>query len=269
MQSHPKKKEKKRKKEKKKNRKITHASIPTHQQFTHSMYPVAVVVLIALRWLQLLAHKHANKNHKYMFHAIYYLFIFVWESDILLRAPWFTRLDNVWVKSDDDPLIVGLLVAQMIWYTHCFFESFVMDRKRHDFLLMLAHHVLTVALVAGAHQLHFDRLALVVFVEQDITDILVNVSKLAHRFVPNKTLHTFLVVTLTVMWWLTRVCALGFITLQTTIRVVHSIEELLLLSLLAILFGMQIVWGVGLVRICRNYLVTGKLRDTFDSPELD
>ena len=71
--------------------------------------------------------------------------------------------------------------AQVSWYMHGFMESLIVDASRNDFVVMLVHHVLAVCLIAGAYCGNAHRVALAVVCEQDVSDILLYISKMIQK----------------------------------------------------------------------------------------
>lgn len=210
-------------------------------------------LFLAARWLELVYCDTTTKLDKCIWHALYFLLVFAWEATLLVH------IENT---SKED--IAQLMLTQVVWYINGFFESLVVDRNRKDFHMLLIHHVVTIFLIVAAERFNEHLFALVVFTEQDICDILINVSKIMHYTINNKILNTIAIVTLTGTWWLTRVGFLGCVVCYAV-----SQHAWVICVMLLVLFGMQLIWGLALVDICRRYWQTGVIHDSLEDKKLE
>jgi hypothetical protein len=154
-----------------------------------------------------------EKYCKYAWHCVAYIFLEAWGMSLQIEAPWSVlntgTISSVWVdyphSGTEKQFAKLFMMAQVAWYVHGFFESLIVDKGRSDFLVMLIHHVLSSMLLLGAFWVGAHRVAILVCVEQDLSDILMYISKMvqkstAVKWTQNKSLHTFLLMQLTVAW---------------------------------------------------------------------
>lgn len=199
---------------------------------------------------------------KYCYHLVFYLYVWTWAVRLLATAPWFVSWDSIWKPNVDSDYTVDLFATQIVWYIHCFVESLLLDRKRSDYFMMLLHHVMTVVLILGAHNTRAHRVGLLVLVNQDFTDIVINMSKIAQKLVTSKTVQTAILILLTISWFCTRVLALSMIVFRSYLNATR--QQFFLVLMLGVLLSMQIIWSVGLVRITTTFLRQGVVVDTFE-----
>jgi len=154
-----------------------------------------------------------EKYCKYAWHCLAYILLEAWGMSLQIEAPWSVlntgTISSVWVdyphSGTEKQFAKLFMMAQVAWYVHGFFESLIVDKGRSDFLVMLIHHVLSSMLLLGAFWVGAHRVAILVCVEQDLSDILMYISKMvqkstAVKWTQNKALHTFLLMQLTVAW---------------------------------------------------------------------
>lgn len=217
-----------------------------------------LLLFLFVRWDDIL-FAEKNTTHKNYFHAFYFICVWIWELFLLSTAPWFSSLDSIWEPSDDTDYTSELFQVQIVWYTHCLLESYVQDRSRKDFVMMMVHHAMSIVLIAGAWWTHNHRIGLLVCVEQDFTDIIINISKILHKSVASKRVHTMCVVILSVSWFVTRIFLLGAIIVWSILYVNYSSSWLL--AMLCVLWYMQVVWGVSMWRLTKTYFKQGIVKD--------
>ena len=227
---------------------------------------LGVVLFVLLRWCDILFFVKESKTHKYVCHTIYYVSIYVWEITLLLEAPWFTNWSSVFQLTDegDSSDLVLLLVIQTFWYIHSLFESLLLDQQRSDYAMMVVHHLLTILLIQGAYNINAHRLALLILVEQDTADVLINICKLLHKADVNRPTQTALMIILNTAWWITRVLGLGMIIWYCF---QYTFGHYALKSSLILLLVMQVMWGIGLFRITRQYFHEGVVKDTLENKD--
>jgi len=88
--------------------------------------------------------------------------------------------------------------------------------RRGDFLEMAVHHVITNLLVIGSSHNLFTRIGSMIFLVHDISDIPVDMSKLAN-FMKWKSTTVFCFVTMIILWIATRLVILPFVILRSVI----------------------------------------------------
>jgi len=224
---------------------------------------------------------------KYMWHLIVYVALFAWGVKIILTEEWSPlktgTMDSCWEgypqPAAEKPAVKHFHMAQVAWYMHGFVESLLVDNMRADFALMLVHHLLAACLLTGAFWGNAHRVAVVVCVEQDLSDILMYLSKMIQKasavpWTQNKTLHAYLLYQLTIAWWCTRCVTLGTIVYRcfTIIGPTglitpwgNNVDPLstYLSAQLFLLFVMQVFWGMGLLKMCFDLTFKESWHDIF------
>jgi hypothetical protein len=95
---------------------------------------------------------------------------------------------------------------------------------RGDFSEMLMHHVVTNLLVIGSSFFRFCRIGSMVFMVHDISDVPVDLSKLAN-FLKWKTATSVCFVSMVLLWLIFRLTILPFVILKSTIYESHLVLE--------------------------------------------
>jgi hypothetical protein len=99
-----------------------------------------------------------EKFCKYGWHFIVYIMLLSWGVKLLSDSEWSVlssgRIDDVWLgyphSGREKPVLKAFFIAQISWYVHGLVESLMVDRLRSDFVMMLLHHVLAIALLCGS-----------------------------------------------------------------------------------------------------------------------
>mmetsp|Transcript_2421 Transcript_2421/g.4888 ORF Transcript_2421/g.4888 Transcript_2421/m.4888 type:complete len:308 (+) Transcript_2421:37-960(+) len=228
-----------------------------------------------------------EKFCKYFWHAIVYLVLFVWGLRILMTEAWSPfktgTMDSVWIDyphpASEKPVLKAFVMAQVAWYAHGFVESLIVDKFRSDFIVMLVHHVMSAILLLGSFYINGHRVAIVVCVEQDLSDILMYISKMFQKSVKvpwtqNQSFRTYLLVQLTTAWWSTRVFVLGTLVYRclvilapTGLMVIGGDKahymSIFLVGQLGLLWVMQVFWAVGLLKMTIDQVAKGAFNDFF------
>ena len=201
-----------------------------------------LLLFLFIRWDDIL-FAEKNQTHKHYFHAFYFACVWSWETWLLATA--------------HD--CVDLFKVQILWYVHCLLESWVQDRQRSDFAMMMAHHVLAVVLIVGAFWTNNHQIGLVVLVEQDFADIIINICKIIHKSVSSATVHSVCIVILAISWFMTRIVLLGMIIVWSASFTTY--KNWGLLALLCVLWYMQMVWGLRISRLAWTHFQYGVIQD--------
>ena len=76
---------------------------------------------------------------------------------------------------DDIKLLYFLECA---FYVHSIYATFCMDQIRKDFIAMIIHHVLTIALIMFSYSTRYHKIGLLVMFFHDISDVIMEFSKI-------------------------------------------------------------------------------------------
>ncbi|CAF1365976.1 unnamed protein product [Rotaria magnacalcarata] len=120
-----------------------------------------------------------------------FLYTFTWSYCFYLvryRYDYFDQPYLIWDDWSPEMLIpfdIKLLYfVECGFYVHSIYATICMDLKRKDYLIMLVHHVLTIALISLSYCARYHKIGLLVFFMHDITDICLEATKLMrHVFV--------------------------------------------------------------------------------------
>jgi hypothetical protein len=119
--------------------------------------------------------KHGiEKFCKYGWHFLAYLVLLCWGLKLLAESRWSVlnagNLEDVCLgyphSGNEKAPLKAFFVVQTSWYLHGLIESLMIDRSRADFLLMLVHHLLAIALLSGAFWGNAHRIGVTVCVFQ-------------------------------------------------------------------------------------------------------
>jgi ceramide synthetase len=164
--------------------------------------------------------------------------------------------------------------AEAAWYLASLAMLFVWEHRRSDFGAMAAHHVITVALIAGATLARLERPGAAVMALHDPADVFLEAAKIAsyagwHR------LATACFACLVAVWAVTRLGVLPAIaydgwarsaSLAAAPRIPAARP---LCALLFVLVGLHLFWFRLILRIAVSQLVAGGGRVTQDVRESD
>lgn len=125
----------------------------------------------------------ASKQSRIMeqaYNALYYLFIgplgiyIIYDSDL-----WYFSTEAMY---EGYPHLVhtGLfkayyLVQASFWTQQALVLLLGLERRRKDFYELVAHHIVTVSLIALSYRFHFMKMGVLVFVTHDVSDFFLSV----------------------------------------------------------------------------------------------
>jgi len=248
-----------------------------------------------------------RKCQKYLYHAIYFSLMCPWCLSIALRWPNFDLFYGSGIRSSVKTRLYGLalnasgdiveaktlpleeeyhlyMMVQLTWYLHNFLEDTLWDRHRPDYLMMVLHHIVTIALITLSVQGNAEIYGLYVIFPMDLMDFFLYCSKLYQ--ICSSTIdgvaitsrarytHNILTYTATALWIITRWIMYGSAIFQfhfvcvDEVSVVRSedacknVHIWSLLVLLDILFVLQVMWGVMGLNIAVKTFRAGRVQDT-------
>jgi len=255
----------------------------------------------------------ARKCQKYIYHFLWFSAIVPWLLCIASRTPYFDcRFDFyslVKVFSEEgygmtmatDGTVVetdystqpwtnelhAILVVQLAWYMHNFVEDTLWDRQRSDYIMMIAHHLVAMALITICFQANIERGGLYVLILMDCMDYYLYCVKLFTMATcdvygkPKTRLlqltQKVLSLTLLVFWWITRVWLFG--TVSVALYYAAYMHENIFtksehwagqalppyvamgLGLILSLFVLQSIWFILIIKLVAKTLRAGRLVD--------
>ena len=251
--------------------------------------------------------ERVTKFGEYVFRLLYHSIISFLGLAYFWQLPWFRWWENgtimLWTDHPRHPIGVGLTwyyLIQSAYNIEAILNlaelSFIVRLQspfdtessnwqiplvchwsptcRGDFREMAIHHVITNALIVTSSFFRFTRIGSMVFILHDISDIPVDMSKLAN-FVKWKTATTVCFITLLIFWVLLRLLMLPMVIIKTVlyesavlideIPVSQAHYHLMYLSMFQVLLvGILLlhgVWFVILVRIALRLALKGEAHD--------
>nr|CAB3230101.1 ceramide synthase 1 [Phallusia mammillata] len=172
-------------------------------------------------------------------------------------------------------------LIQLSFYVHSVYATLYIDMWRKDSVVMLAHHVVTMLLIAFSYVFRYTNVGILVLFLHDITDIILEATKLAVYFkTKGGRWHTVCDALSTVgflmfgtawfmfrLYWypLKAMYAAGYVSKKVTgdLLFYHFFN-----GLLWILLGMNIYWFMFIV-IMAYKVVTGQANEVEDTREFD
>ncbi|KAJ5787346.1 TRAM1-like protein [Penicillium paradoxum] len=149
-----------------------------------------------------------------------------------------------------------------------------MEKRRKDFFELVAHHIVTLALIALSYRFHFTYIGIAVYITHDISDFFLAVSKSLHYAAPDIMVPFY--ATSVISWiYLRHVLNLRILySLLTEFRTVGPYElnwetqqykcwisNIITFALLATLQALNLFWLYCLLRSALKFLLTGEKKD--------
>jgi len=167
------------------------------------------------------------------------------------------------------------LVVQASWYCHGICENLIYDRARGDFWMMMAHHIVAVGLTYGSFVGFAHRVGVHVTLFMDSADVWLYMCKMYHlvssdysgKPLSNLCFHgqTAGLAILALVWFFFRIIQFGkliyVMNLYQDVFTVPRVGAFLDIQL-AIMYGLQCVWGVYIWKLAISQAVWGKFEDT-------
>ncbi|KAJ5446619.1 TRAM1-like protein [Penicillium cf. griseofulvum] len=154
-----------------------------------------------------------------------------------------------------------------------------MEKRRKDFMELVAHHILTLALIALSYRFHFTYMGIAIYITHDISDFFLAVSKSLHYIAPD-IMIPFYATNIGVWIYLRHVLNLRILySLLTEFRTVGPYElnwetqqykcwisNVITFGLLAGLQALNLFWLYYLLRSAFKFLATGEKKDDRSEP---
>jgi len=160
----------------------------------------------------------------------------------------------------------------MGWYLHCLYTHLYKDTRKSDYLVMLIHHIVTLALLYGSYVTGYFRIGMLVMFSMDLCDVFVFGAKVLKIMDASGQLNLppwgcfFVYSSLPLVWLALRLVYFPMYILHTTVVGTRLIMGgagfnlyLAFNTLLLILFSLQ-VWWFGV--ICNIGYVSWKKGNT-------
>ncbi|XP_015928113.2 ceramide synthase 1 isoform X2 [Parasteatoda tepidariorum] len=218
----------------------------------------------------------------------YYLSAWCYTSYVVILSgdyKFFQKPSTVWDgwNLDDSPPfnIYFIYMAQCGFYLHSLYATVFLDTWRKDSLVMMIHHVLTLALISFSYSLRYHNIGTLVLFTHDICDIFLEFTKLnvyfkiqgnriikKHELFANISFFCF-----TVAWYVARLYWYPLRVLYTATSDVQRLQlllpcALLMNSLLWILQLLNIYWFFFIVQFLFR-VATGQVKEVDDTREYD
>lgn len=117
-----------------------------------------------------------------MYTALYILVMAPWGMFIMRRSPvWYFDTHGMYAAYPHRTLDAGLkgyyLVQAAFWAQQVVVMILGLEERRKDFREFVAHHVVTVALIALSYGFHFTHMGIAIYITHDISDFFLAISK--------------------------------------------------------------------------------------------
>lgn len=128
--------------------------------------------------------KEQTKSPESAFKCLYYTVVYSYTCYLLFNGKYnfFQDPANCWkgwykgMPIEQD--IYVLYVIQAGFYLHAVYATVFMDQWRQDFILMILHHVVTIALIAFSFAVRYHRIGILVLFLHDVCDVFLEFAKL-------------------------------------------------------------------------------------------
>ncbi|KAI9907853.1 hypothetical protein PsorP6_004100 [Peronosclerospora sorghi] len=212
----------------------------------------------------------------------------IFELYVLRDETWWQDTTTLWNKGTDTGVFPTqkfstklLYMTQMAIWVFTAFSCKFLEEIRRDYLVMMTHHVVTIALVTWSYTMGFLPVGVVVMLLHDITDIPLDMLKMANYLkvegVPGFFTSEILFVTTIVLWFYYRIYQYPTKLLYTTLveareatmtmADAHDFTQLfphpgppswmLFNMLLMTLYCLHVWWGLLLARIFVGVVTKG------------
>jgi len=101
-----------------------------------------------------------------------------WDQPLTIWLPDVTQ--GYYIPSEQPLKLKLLYIVQLAIWAYTAFSHRFLETRRYDYLQMLAHHVLTMALVIGSWSFTYFKIGLLVFYIHDVSDIFIDVLKMSN-----------------------------------------------------------------------------------------
>ncbi|EFQ32291.1 TLC domain-containing protein [Colletotrichum graminicola] len=117
-----------------------------------------------------------------MYTALYVTAIAPWGMHVMSRTPvWYFNTHGMYAdfphRTHDASFKCYYLLQAAFWAQQVVVMVLGLEQRRKDFQELVAHHVVTVALVALSYRFHFAYMGIAVYITHDISDFFLAVSK--------------------------------------------------------------------------------------------
>ena len=164
-----------------------------------------------LRWARKLGAPDELVEYKWsvlVWNGIFHTWSTIWLLDWLPRHRWYVHTEWLWenIGSANSQkmelemkcfytLQLGYHLQSIVWHA--------IEDRRPDFITMMVHHFVTVALIVGSYCFTYCRIGMLVLLVHDSSDVFVCICKASHMCGWKKVSHTAFVFMVTI-WFYTR-----------------------------------------------------------------
>lgn len=212
----------------------------------------------------------------------------IFELYVLRDEKWWQDQTTLWNQGTDTGVFPTqkfstklLYITQMAIWIYTAFSCKFLEEIRKDYLVMMTHHVVTIALVTWSYAIGFLPVGVIVLLLHDMTDVPLDMLKMSNYLkmegVPGLFTTEILFVTTIALWFYYRIYQYPMKLLYTTIwdsreatmpiADAHDFTQLfphpgpqswlLFNMLLTTLYCLHIYWGILLVRILIGVVTKG------------
>lgn len=245
---------------------------------------------LARRLRPSMTHEIQEKFSKACWHTLCYGTFWVAAIYFSLGQPWGLEFDKgLWQGypfSSSEPLsseppyispaanyLRPLFVAEMGFYFHCMVVSMI-EPRRSDFAVIVAHHVLALLLLGGSFCSKMVHVGTSVLVTLDIADVFFYLAKIIHYTTDKVAYHAVALGIMAVAFFCSRVLLMGLIVYSVWFRV-HDVELIspevyrdyyhpfhtVLQGMLTLIWAMQLFWFLAIIVVAKDLVIKRKVLD--------
>ncbi|KAI4214236.1 MAG: hypothetical protein LQ351_003321 [Letrouitia transgressa] len=198
---------------------------------------------------------------------------------VMYRSPvWYFRMEGMYEgfphRSHDGLFKAYYLLQASYWAQQAIVLCLGLEKRRKDFTVLVAHHVVTLALIGLSYRFHFTYMGLAVYITHDVSDFFLATSK-SLSYVESSLVSPYF--SFFMAWWV-------YLRHYTNLRILHSIlttfatvgpfeldweiqqykcwiSQYITLALLACLQGLNIFWLYFIVRVAVMVVWKGSPKD--------
>jgi len=253
-----------------------------------TVFRFALTRLVVMPLGRRLALKRTNfaKLEEAIMQVGFYSVSWGYNAHFLYHQEWFWNpilcfLDN-FPRQTIEPEISFYYAMQTGWYLHGVYTHFFLDTKKSDFLLMLLHHAITLALLYAAYVGGYFRVGMLVMFSMDICDVflysakILKIIKSGGKIDYPKAVYYIGFGMIPVTWLLFRLIYFPFVVMWTTsydgMRLCGWEEAtgwVFFNTLLVLLLVLNIWWGHIIAKIMWSSLTSKDLQKLDDIREKD
>uniref|UniRef100_A0AAY4DZL8 Ceramide synthase 6 n=1 Tax=Denticeps clupeoides TaxID=299321 RepID=A0AAY4DZL8_9TELE len=206
-----------------------------------------------------------------MWKFTFYVYIFTYGVCYLKKTPWLRNTRECWQNYPYQPLTVELRYYYLLELSFCLSQLVpqLTDIKRKDFLIIIAHHLLSVSLMVFSYVSNMVRAGTLVMCLHDAAEVLLEAAKMA-KYARFKRFCNLLFLLFALIFFTSRLAIYPTWVLKTTVFESWYLlgpfpSWWLLNGMLLLLLGLHCLWAYLIVRVTCRALSGGEVCVSMDN----